>query len=62
MLAYFLIAIIIGIANVGGLGGGIVKVPILVLMLNYDTKTSTRLAYPIILGIYLYSYTYIQCK
>ena len=33
-----LIIIIIGISTVGGLGGGIEKVPILMVLLNYSQK------------------------
>lgn len=36
-----LIVIIIGISTVGGLGGGIEKVPILMVMLNYSQKSAT---------------------
>jgi hypothetical protein len=34
-IGYILIIVIIGISTVGGLGGGIEKVPILMVMLNY---------------------------
>lgn len=37
IISYILVSIIVGISNVGGIGGGIVKVPILVLLLNYNT-------------------------
>ena len=52
VIGYILIPIVVGIANVGGLGGGIVKLPILVLILNYTAQYSTNLAYPITLGIH----------
>ncbi len=48
--AFILIPIVVGVANVGGLGGGIVKVPLLVLLLNFTTKVATTIAYPITLG------------
>jgi hypothetical protein len=35
-LGYFLILIILGLSTVGGLGGGIEKIPILIVMLNYS--------------------------
>lgn len=41
---------IIGIANVGGLGGGVVKVPLLMLMLNYPLKIATYMSYCIMFG------------
>lgn len=33
---YLLILIILGLSTVGGLGGGIEKIPILIVMLNYS--------------------------
>lgn len=33
---YFLILLIVGFSTVGGLGGGIEKIPILILMFNYN--------------------------
>ncbi|KAL4483024.1 hypothetical protein ABPG74_019050 [Tetrahymena malaccensis] len=50
IISYVLISIIVGLANVGGLGGGIVKVPILVIILNFSVKEATFLSYPILLG------------
>lgn len=35
LFSYFLILLILGISSVGGIGGGIEKIPILILMLNY---------------------------
>lgn len=35
ILAFILLPILIGIGNVGGLGGGITKVPIMMLMMNF---------------------------
>lgn len=35
-LVYILCPILIGIGMVGGLGGGILKGPILIMMLNYE--------------------------
>jgi len=50
IFAYMLIPIVVGVSNVGGIGGGIVKIPILVLILNYSQKYATNLSYPITLG------------
>ncbi|KAL4512562.1 hypothetical protein ABPG72_020399 [Tetrahymena utriculariae] len=50
IISYVLISIIVGLANVGGLGGGIIKVPILVIILNFSVKEATFLSYPILLG------------
>lgn len=49
-ITYILLPIIIGIANVGGLGGGVVKVPMIMLMLNYPLKIATYMAYCIMFG------------
>ena len=48
--AYVLIPILIGISNVGGLGGSIIRVPILMVMLNYVNKQSTFIAFVILFG------------
>jgi uncharacterized membrane protein YfcA len=40
----------VGIASVGGIGGGIVKLPVLVLIMEYGTSLATSLTYPITLG------------
>jgi len=37
-------------ANVGGLGGGMIKVPLLMLILNYGTIKSAAITYPILFG------------
>ncbi|KRW99121.1 hypothetical protein PPERSA_02953 [Pseudocohnilembus persalinus] len=50
VLAMILLPILIGIGNVGGLGGGITKVPILMLMLNYSQQYATYQAYCIQFG------------
>jgi hypothetical protein len=36
IIGYLIIPIIVGFANVGGLGGGLVKVPVLVILINYS--------------------------
>lgn len=38
---YLLVSVIIGISTVGGLGGGIEKMPIIMCLLNYSQKTAT---------------------
>ncbi len=44
------IPMLIGIVNVGGLGGGVIKVPVMVLLLNYSQKYATFLCYPLTFG------------
>ncbi|EGR28084.1 hypothetical protein IMG5_183410 [Ichthyophthirius multifiliis] len=48
--AYILIPILIGISNVGGQGGSIVRVPLLMLMLNYSQSTSVFISFIILFG------------
>ena len=50
IITYLLIPFLVGIANVGGIGGGIVKMPLLVLMLNYTPKEATFLSYCLLFG------------
>ncbi|KAL4485789.1 hypothetical protein ABPG72_012329 [Tetrahymena utriculariae] len=50
IIAYLLIPIVIGFGNVGGIGGGIVKVPMLMLMLNYQTTVATFISYCLLFG------------
>jgi hypothetical protein len=40
----------VGASSVGGQAGGIVKTPILVLILGYSTSMATQLTYPLTLG------------
>jgi hypothetical protein len=47
---YCIISILIGLSNVAGLGAGIVKVAILMLMINYNMAESTAASYPFLLG------------
>lgn len=50
ILSYILLPIMIGIGCVGGLGGGITKVPILILILNYEQRKATFLSYCVVFG------------
>lgn len=50
IIIYAIMPIVIGIGSVGGLGGGIVKVPLLILVLNYPAKQATFLAYCLLFG------------
>jgi len=36
IIAFIILPILIGVGNVGGLGGGITKVPIMMILLNYN--------------------------
>jgi hypothetical protein len=51
IIAYIIMIILIGIGLVGGIGPGIVKVPLLMLFLNYSQEKATAIAYPLTLGI-----------
>ncbi|KAL4466077.1 hypothetical protein ABPG74_004314 [Tetrahymena malaccensis] len=62
IITYILIPIVVGIGNVGGLGGGIVKVPMLMLMLNYQTKVATFISYCILFGSCLANSTLLIFK
>ncbi|KAL4495188.1 hypothetical protein ABPG72_007295 [Tetrahymena utriculariae] len=62
IVTYLLIPIVVGIGNVGGLGGGIVKVPMLMLMLNYQTKVATFISYCILFGSCLANSTLLIFK
>lgn len=42
--------IIIGISTVGGLGGGIEKVPVIMCLLNYTQKAATNFTYALMFG------------
>ncbi|CAD8131372.1 unnamed protein product [Paramecium sonneborni] len=42
---YFLIPILLGTSILGGLGSGMIKRPILNLLLNYPSNISTQIAY-----------------
>ncbi|EAR87544.2 sulfite exporter TauE/SafE (macronuclear) [Tetrahymena thermophila SB210] len=50
VIVYILIPFIIGVSNVGGLGGGIIKVPLITVMLNYPSKVATFISYCILFG------------
>ncbi|KAL4466079.1 hypothetical protein ABPG74_004316 [Tetrahymena malaccensis] len=62
VITYLLIPIIVGIGNVGGLGGGIVKVPMVMLMLNYETKIATFISYCVLFGSCLANSTLLIFK
>ncbi|EAR87541.1 sulfite exporter TauE/SafE (macronuclear) [Tetrahymena thermophila SB210] len=62
VITYLLIPVVVGIGNVGGLGGGIVKVPMLMLMLNYQTKVATFISYCILFGSCLANSTLLIFK
>ncbi|KAL4485787.1 hypothetical protein ABPG72_012327 [Tetrahymena utriculariae] len=62
VITYLLIPIVVGIGNVGGLGGGIVKVPMIMLMLNYQTKIATFISYCILFGSCLANSTLLIFK
>ncbi|KAL4466080.1 hypothetical protein ABPG74_004317 [Tetrahymena malaccensis] len=50
VIVYILIPFVIGVSNVGGLGGGIIKVPLITVMLNYPSKIATFISYCILFG------------
>ncbi|EGR33919.1 hypothetical protein IMG5_031030 [Ichthyophthirius multifiliis] len=50
IIAYVLLPILVGIGNVGGLGGGIIKVPLLMILMNYQQRKATFISYCIVLG------------
>ena len=56
MFGYLLIMLILGVSTVGGLGGGIEKIPILMIMLNYSQKMATIYTYPLMLGANIINY------
>ena len=49
--AFFLLilAVMVGISNMGGLGGGLIAVPYLSFFLSYPTKDAVDIAYIFIL-------------
>jgi len=50
VITYLLLPVIIGIGSVGGVGGGIAKVPMIILLLNYSSKEATFISYCILFG------------
>ncbi|KAM3137326.1 hypothetical protein pb186bvf_010506 [Paramecium bursaria] len=56
LFGYLLIILILGVSTVGGLGGGIEKIPILMIMLNYSQKMATIYTYPLMLGANIINY------
>lgn len=61
-MTYLILPWIIGVGNVGGLGGGIVKVPMLMLLLNYSSKVATFISYCILFGSCLANSTLLIFK
>lgn len=49
--AYVLTSVILGLSSVGGIGGGIEKLPIFMIFLNYDQKEATLFAYVTTFGV-----------
>lgn len=62
VIVYIVIPIVVGVGNVGGLGGGVVKVPLLMLILNYTSKEATFLSYCILFGSCLANSTLLLFK
>jgi hypothetical protein len=50
IIAWIFLPILVGVASVGGSGGGQAKVPILIILLNYSQQYATFLTYPILAG------------
>ncbi|CAK84040.1 unnamed protein product (macronuclear) [Paramecium tetraurelia] len=55
-LGYLLIIIILGLSTVGGLGGGIEKIPILIVMLNFSQSKATLYVYVLTFGTNLVNF------
>lgn len=47
---YITCPILIGIGMVGGLGGGVLKGPVFIMLLNYEVKYATFISYCIMFG------------
>ncbi len=47
---YILIPFFLSLANLGGVSGGYLKVPLFMDLLNYPASTATFYTYPMILG------------
>jgi uncharacterized membrane protein YfcA len=50
IIIYCISLLVIAIANIGGIGSGIIKVPFLMLLLMYNQSMSTAITYPILFG------------
>ncbi|CAD8115899.1 unnamed protein product [Paramecium primaurelia] len=55
-LGYLLIILILGLSTVGGLGGGIEKIPILIVMLNFSQSKATLYVYVLTFGTNLVNF------
>ena len=62
VVTYILIPWVVGIGNVGGLGGGIAKVPLIMLMLDYSSKEATFISYCILFGSCLANSTILMFR